>query len=136
MPISNLIQFNSVKMIHLRLFLFVILLFFNLQSWTKASDIRDFQIEGMSIGDSLLNLIDKNSINNLKKWYSYPNKEYFIFVLTSKKIELNTYSHIQVDIKSNDPKYIIVAVSGFLEFDNDIDRIERDYESIYAIAKK
>ena len=32
----------------------VLVLISGFQSWTKADDIRDFQIEGMSIGDSLL----------------------------------------------------------------------------------
>ena len=30
-----------------------IVIIFNLQSWIKADDIRDFQIENMSIGDNL-----------------------------------------------------------------------------------
>ena len=27
---------------------------FSFQSWAKTDDLRDFQIEGMSVGDSLL----------------------------------------------------------------------------------
>ena len=38
----------------MKLFLLFIILIFNLQSLTKADDIKDFQIEGMSVGDSLL----------------------------------------------------------------------------------
>ena len=41
----------------MRLFIAVFILILNLQSWTKADDIRDFAIEGMSIGDSLLNFL-------------------------------------------------------------------------------
>ena len=37
-----------------------IVLIFSLQSWTKADDISDFQIEGISIGDSLLDIFTKN----------------------------------------------------------------------------
>ena len=47
----------------------LIILFFiiSLQSWTKADDIRDFEIEGLSIGDSLLNFASekKNQIFNI-----------------------------------------------------------------------
>ena len=117
-------------MVNKRSLVFFLIIFINFQSWTKADDIRDFEIEGISIGDSLLNLIDNRLINNLKKWHSYPNKEYFIFVLTSKNIEINTYNYIQVDIKSNDPKYIIVALSGFLEFDNRIDLCNKKRDKI------
>ena len=37
----------------MRVFLAVIVLTFSFQPWTKADDISDFEIEGMSIGDSL-----------------------------------------------------------------------------------
>ena len=42
------------KVLVVRVFLSVLILIFSLQSWTKADDIRDFEIEGMSIGDSAL----------------------------------------------------------------------------------
>ena len=34
-------------------------LIFGLQSWTKANDIKDFEMEGMSIGSSLLDFFLK-----------------------------------------------------------------------------
>ena len=46
----------------MRLFITVFILIFSLQSWTKADDIRDFQIEGMSVGDSLLDYFSKDEI--------------------------------------------------------------------------
>ena len=42
----------------------VLILTFNYQSLAKANDIRDFQIEGMSIGDSLLDYL---KISKIKK---------------------------------------------------------------------
>ena len=47
----------------MRIFLSVLILILNLQSWTKADDISDFQIEGMSIGDSLLKFMDGIDVN-------------------------------------------------------------------------
>ena len=41
------------------LILFFILIF---QSWTKADEIKDFEIEGMSVGDSLLNHYSEDQI--------------------------------------------------------------------------
>ena len=35
-------------------FLLILILTFSFQSLTKADDIRDFEIEGMSIGDSAI----------------------------------------------------------------------------------
>ena len=46
----------------MRFFLLAIIFFFNLQSLTKANDIREFEIEGISIGDSLLNFAEEKKI--------------------------------------------------------------------------
>ena len=48
----------------------ILILMFSFQSLTKADDIRDFQIEGMSIGDSALDFFTKKKLkmeNLLKK---------------------------------------------------------------------
>ena len=45
----------------------IFILTLSFQSWTKADDIRDFQIEGMSIGDSLLEFFNEKIINKDKK---------------------------------------------------------------------
>ena len=44
--------------------LLILILTFSFQTLSKADDIRDFQIEGMSIGDSAL---DFTSINEIKR---------------------------------------------------------------------
>ena len=49
----------------MRSFFLVLILIFGLQSWTKADDIRDFEIEGISIGDSLLDHFSESEVINL-----------------------------------------------------------------------
>ncbi len=44
--------------------LLILILTFSFQSWTKADDISDFEIEGITIGDSLLDHFSKNEIKN------------------------------------------------------------------------
>ena len=44
----------------------------------KADDIRDFEIEGMSIGDSLLDFMTINEINSSKLNYVPDNKKYYV----------------------------------------------------------
>ena len=44
--------------------LLILILTFSFQSLTKADDIRDFEIEGMSIGDSLLDFMSITEIKN------------------------------------------------------------------------
>ena len=49
------------------LIIFIFFITFNFQSLTRADDIRDFQIEGMSIGDSALDYFSESEINKNKK---------------------------------------------------------------------
>ena len=64
-----------------KLFIIIIILTFNFQSLTKADDIRDFEIEGISIGDSLLDHFSKDQIvnNNLKANYKNKSIEGLLF---------------------------------------------------------
>ena len=59
----------------MRVFITVLVLIFSLQSLTKADDISDFQIEGMSIGDSLLDFFTKKEIKK-NTWDYFKNKEF------------------------------------------------------------
>ena len=49
--------------------LLIIILTLSIQSLIKADDIRDFEIEGMSIGDSLLDYMSKSEIKRTIKNY-------------------------------------------------------------------
>ena len=48
----------------MRVFIAVLVLILSFQSWTKADDISDFEVEGMSIGDSLLDHFSLDRIEN------------------------------------------------------------------------
>ena len=50
----------------MKILLLILILTFGLPSLTKANDIRDFQIEGMSIGDSLLDFFSLEEIKSFK----------------------------------------------------------------------
>ena len=44
--------------------LLILILTLSFQTLSKADDIRDFEIEGMSIGDSLLDFFTEREIKN------------------------------------------------------------------------
>ena len=44
-------------------FILIIVLIFSFQSFARADDISEFQIEGISIGDSLLDYYSEEEIN-------------------------------------------------------------------------
>jgi len=92
----------------MRVFIAVLVLIFSFQSWTKADDIRDFEIEGMSIGDSLLDYMSVKEIKDANRNYA-KNKKYYV---TGKDKNLKIYDSVDVYLKSGDNKYIIRALGG------------------------
>ena len=100
-----------------KLYVYLFLVFFALQTPSFSDDIRDFQIEGMSIGDSLLKYIDEAEIVKRMKT-DYPNSKKFGRIF--KKFPNSIYDTIQFHIKVNDPKYIIYSISGVIYFNNNM----------------
>ena len=70
-----------------RLSLYLFLILFTIQIPSQADDIRDFQIEGMSIGDSALDYFSKDELDNAEKSY-YPNKKFYLIDILSSKFEI------------------------------------------------
>ena len=79
-----------------------------------ADDIYNFKIEGMGIGDSLLDYYDEDEINNFLKMEYPGDHEYsgYEILQSMSKIKFNTYDSITVHFKTNDKKMKIVAISG------------------------
>ena len=97
--------------------LLILILALSFQTLTKADDIREFEIEGMSIGDSALNFFSEEEIKKNKQSGQYPNDEYIIYNFSST-MNLVTYDLFTMSIKKNDMKYIISAISGGIKYDN------------------
>ena len=97
----------------MRVFIVVLVLIFGLQSWTKANDIKDFEIEGISIGDSLLDFFSKSEIDNLQKGFYPSSKKFFITILPIKNSLI--YDKIVASLKTDDEKYIIQSISGAID---------------------
>ena len=98
----------------------LIILFFiviSLQSWTKADDIRDFEIEGLSIGDSLLNFASEKKIKSSISSNQYSNNKYIIY-MADKFIDLKNYDFLAVTVKKNDDEYIVTSLKGAIFYKN------------------
>ena len=104
----------------MRVFIAALVLIFSVQSWTKADDINDFEIEGMSIGDSVLDFFTKYEIENALDTGGYKSDKFIYYFLEIKNSE--TYEYIQFHIKKNDKKYIIQAVEGHIMYLKDINK--------------
>ena len=56
--------------------LLILVLTLSFQTWAKADDISDFEIEGISIGDSLLDFASEEKIKSIKARDQYPNDKF------------------------------------------------------------
>ena len=117
----------------MRVFITVLILIFSLQSWTKADDIREFELEGMSVGDSLLNYMSEKEIKdsmNSPYVFRYPNNSYITVVTLNQSYE--TYDNVGVVLKVNDKNYIIKALEGMFSYG---DTIHKCYEKQKIISQ-
>ena len=122
----------------MRIFITIIVLIFSLQSWTKADDIKEFEIEGLSIGSSLLDFFSKRKIeSSIVDWYDDLEKNrYVAFAFDSPNFE--TYDFVDVWTKYNDDKYLIDTIAGVIYFGDNkpIKNIENCYEEQKIIANQ
>lgn len=111
---------RSEKVFIMKKLLLILILTFCFQSWAKADDISDFQIEGISIGNSLLKFYKKNTIKkSILKKQGYNDNSFVRGVIRKKN--LTTYDAIQFHFKKNDKKYVLFNLAGILDFPNRID---------------
>jgi len=117
----------------MRIFLAVLVLIFSFQSWTKADDISEFEIEGISVGKSILSHFSKEDINNNIKWeYNNDRKNNNFVVVEFYNLESAEFYHgMQVVIKPNDKKYKAYAISGAMLYKNNINDC---YVKMYDVA--
>ena len=95
--------------------LLILILTLSFQSLTKADDISDFEIEGITLGDSLLNFFSKVEIDkNLRNFY---NDDTYLVTLLPTLNSDSKYEYIQVHFKKDDRKYIVQAIDGLIDID-------------------
>ena len=110
--------------------LLILTLILSFHSLSKADDIEDFEIEGMSVGDSLLSYYSKDVLDNIEKYY-YPNSRK-IFGLYSHYFNknLNNYDAIQFSVTPDN--YQIEAIAGLnYEFENKKKECYQEMEKIF-----
>jgi hypothetical protein len=119
-----------------RLSLYLFLIFFTLQTPSQADDIRDFQIEGISIGDSALDYFSEEEIKKETNINIYSYKKDKTFVQTAfstTKHNFNTYEIVMIEYKKNDKDYIIHGLSGKIIsiYKNDIEACFKKQDKVF-----
>ena len=123
-------------------YLFLILFSFSASSF--AEDISEFQIEGISIGDSLLDHLSKEEIiteiESNKPTYNYLTDEFGEVYLRGN---FDTYDRLSFFVKPKDKHYTIYSIYGSISYDDKLEQcfakqkeIEKEFSSTYKNAKK
>ena len=114
-PINNLIM---------KIFITLLFLTLGFQSWTKADDISDFQIEGMSIGENLIKHAETIgvSVNEIKSYnlFFYPRSKKYAGISFKDKGNFKTFDAVQFTINPNN--YDIHTIGGkiYKNFENNM----------------
>ena len=117
----------------MRIYLTFLILIFCFQFISKAEDVSDFEIEGMSIGESLLNFMSEKQITEAlgsEKAYFYENK--FVTISSwDNRDKYETYDNVGIILKQDDSTYKIYGLEGLLiNQDGNIDDCYKKQESI------
>jgi len=118
-------------------FLILIFFIFTYQSWVKADDIRDFQIEGMSVGDSLLNFFSQNEIKkkiSSRTTYWYPNNTLVSILIKSDDFKI--YDEIGAVFNSKNDKFILESIEGTFNYGSEINECYKKQDIITSDLKK
>ena len=95
-------------------YLFLILFSFSAPSF--ADDIRDFEIEGMSIGDSLLDYFSEEEINNgIRKLHIYNDDSFYDVEIYNLDLSAE-FVNLSFSLKKNDKLYNICCYVVHVHF--------------------
>lgn len=113
----------------MRKFLIFLIFIVYFQSWVKADGLKDFEIDGMSIGDSLIEYKNLNEIEKaIKNKMMYPDSNFAVIVFKPKILQPYDYIEIVYDI--NNKQYIIDALTGVVNYPNKYDECRKNKNNI------
>ena len=102
------------------------LFFLLFSSSLLADDISDFEIEGISVGDSLLDYLSKDEIldefkitSNHYKYLNNTTKFGEAYIFNGENFK--TYENLSFFVKTDDKKYKIFMIRGMLDFVEDLE---------------
>ena len=106
-----------------------------------TDDIKDLEVESMSIGDSALDYFTESQLENGElDWFNYSYKEYSTSLLSGKGI----YDWFKISYKSDDDNFIIEGLVGILvkkKYDDDkwnkeLDTVALDISELFKNTKQ
>ena len=117
-------------------YIHIIFIFFIFSNITlKADNIRDFQIEDISIGDSLFDHLSAEKIDTGHK-FNYPSSKKFFQLNFSNLKSFKTYQHLTVLLKLNDKDLTIYEFSGYIDYEKNINECYNQEKQVVKDIKK
>ena len=99
---------------------------------SQADDVNDFEIEGVSLGDSALELFSKQDFANSFS-QNYPGNKFRYYRF---KKNFTFYDAVQITVKQSDKKKIIHSVEGMKFFNNNINACLKEKEIVMQDIRK
>jgi len=130
-----------LKVFNIKKIFFLIILLTTFQNLSLADDIKNFQIERMSIGGSALNYFSETELeDNEQGWHNYSYNEYSTSFMPGKGI----YNWFLVSYRNNDYNFKIEALVGGLkkknydnkECNNDLDTATLNMSKLFKNSKQ
>lgn len=113
-------------------FILIIVLIFNLQSFAKAGDVQDFEIEGISVGNSAFKFFSKSEIDKRKN-YVYKSKKYAMY---GKDLENSNFDMVLIEFIDSG-NYIVNSVIGKIFYNkNNFNECSKQENIILAELKE
>jgi len=126
----------------------IISIIFSYCNTAQSNDIQDFEINGVNIGDSLLDYFTKEEIENSTKT-NYPNQKFYDIHISSAS---DRYDQLTYTVKNGDDYFTIEQLSGdkfYYQTDSDKnidkmhlaclkqkDEISKQFENMLSVNKK
>ena len=119
----------------------IVVLFLLMSTSAYTDDIKDFNIENISIGDSALDYFTEDQIENSElDWFNYSHKEYSTSLVAGKGI----YDWFLISYKSDDDNFIIEGLAGILvkkKYDDykcnkELDTVALDISELFKNTKQ
>ena len=119
----------------------IVFLIFLISTSAYTDDVKDFQIESISIGDSALDYFTESQLEDGElDWFNYSYKEYSTSLLPGKGI----YDWFKISYKSDDDDFIIVGLVGIVvkkkynddKCNKELDTAALDISELFKNTKK
>jgi len=125
-----------ISVVFMKKILAILILILTFQTPSQADDIRDFQIEGMSIGDSLQDYIDNN------KFKYYEAADYFkdnkITLYETQLSDFKEFERVDIAFYTKDNKKKIISIEGLINninYENCIKKKKKISSNVEEVLK-